>query len=97
MISHVKHDICQINSENMLKAIGQFMVMATSSNSRFDKYRRNESGGTLSTDELDGYAIFNQKCTSCHATDIFTDTRFATMVCQSIQQSMISVVFALPN
>jgi cytochrome c peroxidase len=66
----------QINSENMLKALGQFMVMATSSNSRFDKYRRNESGGTLSTDELDGYALFNQKCASCHATDIFTDNSF---------------------
>lgn len=65
-----------INSENMLKALGQFMVMATSSNSRFDKYRRNESGGTLSQDELDGYAIFNQKCASCHATDIFTDNSF---------------------
>ena len=66
----------QINSENMLKALGQFMVMATSSNSRFDKYRRNESGGTLSTDELEGYALFNQKCASCHATDIFTDNSF---------------------
>jgi cytochrome c peroxidase len=66
----------QINSENMLKALGQFMVMATSSNSRFDKYRRNESGGTLSQDELDGYTIFNQKCASCHATDIFTDNSF---------------------
>lgn len=65
-----------INSENMLKALGQFMVMATSSNSRFDKYRRNESGGSLSQDELDGYAIFNQKCASCHATDIFTDNSF---------------------
>lgn len=66
----------QINSENMLKALGQFMVMATSSNSRFDKYRRNESGGNLSQDELDGYAIFNQKCASCHATDIFTDNSY---------------------
>jgi cytochrome c peroxidase len=66
----------QINSENMLKALGQFMVMATSSNSRFDKYRRNETGGDLSTDELEGYALFNQKCASCHATDIFTDNSF---------------------
>ncbi|WP_395064290.1 cytochrome-c peroxidase [Flavobacterium sp.] len=66
----------QINSENMLKALGQFMVMVTSSNSRFDKFRRNEVGGTLTQDELDGYAIFNQKCASCHATDIFTDNSF---------------------
>jgi cytochrome c peroxidase len=66
----------QINSENMLKALGQFMVMMTSSNSRFDKYRRNESGGTLTQDEQQGYALFNQKCASCHATDLFTDNSF---------------------
>ena len=66
----------EINSENMLKALAQFMTMLTSSNSRFDKYRRNETGGTLTSEELDGYAIFNQKCASCHATDIFTDNSF---------------------
>ncbi len=65
-----------INTENMLKAMGQFLVMVTSSNSRFDKYRRNESGGTLTQEELDGYAIFNQKCAQCHATDLFTDNSF---------------------
>jgi cytochrome c peroxidase len=65
-----------INSENMLKALGQFMVMMTSSNSRFDKFRRNEIGGTLTQEEQDGYAIFNQKCASCHATDLFTDNSF---------------------
>jgi cytochrome c peroxidase len=66
----------EINSENMLKALGQFMVMLTSSNSRFDKYRRQESGGTLTQDELDGYTVFNAKCASCHATDLFTDNSF---------------------
>lgn len=66
----------QINSENMLKALGQFMALLVSSNSKFDKYRRNESGGTMTADELDGYAIFNQKCASCHATDLFTDNSF---------------------
>ena len=25
---------------------------------------------------MEGYAIFNQKCASCHATDIFTDNSF---------------------
>lgn len=66
----------QINVENMLKALSQFMVMLTSSNSRFDKYRRHETGGDLSADELEGYAVFNQKCASCHATDLFTDHSF---------------------
>lgn len=66
----------EINSENMLKALAQFMTMLTSSNSRFDKYRRNETGGTLTSEELAGYALFNQKCASCHATDLFTDNSF---------------------
>ena len=66
----------EINSENMLKALAQFMTMLTSSNSRFDKYRRNEVGGTLTSDELAGYEVFNQKCASCHATDLFTDNSF---------------------
>lgn len=65
-----------ITTENMLKAMGQFLVMVTSSDSRFDKYRRNEAGGTLTQEELDGYALFNQKCASCHATDLFTDNSF---------------------
>lgn len=66
----------EINSENMLKALAQFMTMLTSSNSRFDKYRRSETGGNLTQIELDGYTVFNQKCASCHATDIFTDNTF---------------------
>jgi len=66
----------EINAENMLKALAQFMTMLTSSNSKFDKYRRNEPGGTLTQDELEGYQIFNQKCASCHATDLFTDNSF---------------------
>ena len=66
----------EINSENMLKALAQFQIMLVSSNSRFDKYRRNELGGTLTSEELEGYALFNQKCASCHATDIFTDNSF---------------------
>jgi cytochrome c peroxidase len=65
-----------INSENMLKALAQFQIMLVSSNSKFDKYRRNEAGGALTTEELAGYALFNQKCASCHATDIFTDNSF---------------------
>lgn len=66
----------EIDSENTLKALSQFMVMLTSSHSRFDKYRRNESGGSLTAEELAGYALFNQKCASCHATDLFTDDSF---------------------
>lgn len=65
-----------INTENMLKAMGQFLVRITSSNSKFDQFRRHETGGTLTDEELQGYAVFNQKCASCHATDLFTDNSF---------------------
>ncbi|MDO5969248.1 cytochrome c peroxidase [Flavivirga aquimarina] len=66
----------EINSENMLKALSQFMIMMISSNSKYDKYVRNEEGGTLSTQELDGLESFKAKCTSCHATDLFTDQSY---------------------
>lgn len=66
----------EINTENMFKALSQFMIMNISANSRFDKYRRNEAGGTLSSDELAGYSVFNTKCASCHASDLFTDNSF---------------------
>lgn len=65
-----------ISTETMLQALSQFMVMATSSNSKFDKYRRKEAGGTLTAQETQGYALFNAKCASCHATDLFTDNSF---------------------
>jgi cytochrome c peroxidase len=65
-----------ITVENMLKALSQFMVMMVSHNSKFDKYRRGEQGGTFTAQELLGYEIFNQKCASCHATDLMTDDSF---------------------
>jgi cytochrome c peroxidase len=65
-----------IDTEHLLKALGQFMVTMVSSNSKFDKFKRNESGGTLTTEEFEGYELFNQKCASCHATDLFTDNSF---------------------
>ncbi len=66
----------QINTENMLKALSQFMVMNISANSKFDHYRRGEDGLVLTADEQSGYAIFNAKCANCHATDMFTDNSF---------------------
>jgi cytochrome c peroxidase len=65
-----------VSIENMLKALSQFMVMLTSSNSKFDHYRRNETGGTFSDEETAGYTIFKAKCASCHATDLMTDDSF---------------------
>ena len=61
-----------ISSKEFLQAFAQFMGAMISANSKYDKYVRNE-GVQLSADELDGLNLFKQKCSSCHATDLFTD------------------------
>lgn len=65
-----------INGAAMLKALSQFMVMLISANSRYDKFVRSETGGTLNADETAGLSLFKQKCATCHATDLFTDQTF---------------------
>lgn len=65
-----------VTSGNILKALGQFMTMMLSANSLYDKYVRNEQGGSLSPQELQGMELFQAKCASCHSTDLFTDSSF---------------------
>ncbi|WP_370424660.1 cytochrome-c peroxidase [Tenacibaculum dicentrarchi] len=66
----------EINMSNMLKALSQFMMMMVSSNSKYDKYVRNEEGGNFTAQEKQGLASFKEKCASCHQTDLFTDDSF---------------------
>ena len=66
----------QIDTPQFLKALAQFTSALTSADSRYDKYVRHEPGGTLTASELRGRALFQQKCSSCHATDLFTDESF---------------------
>lgn len=66
----------EVSSGNMLKALAQFMTLMVSANSRYDKYVRNEPGGTLNSQELQGRSLFQTNCASCHATDLFTDSKF---------------------
>jgi cytochrome c peroxidase len=65
-----------ITSQMMLKAMAQFMAMLVSSNSKYDKYIRGESGGNLTAQELSGLNLFRQKCSSCHTEPLFTDLTF---------------------
>lgn len=65
-----------INSERFLKALSQFMLTMVSANSRYDKYVRKEAGGELTTDELAGLTVFKQKCSTCHAGELFTDQSY---------------------
>lgn len=61
-----------ITSKEFLQAFSQFMSAMISANSRYDKYVRKE-GEILTAEELHGLTIFEEKCRSCHATDLFTD------------------------
>ncbi|WP_333474227.1 cytochrome-c peroxidase [Zunongwangia sp. HGR-M22] len=66
----------EVNNEYFFKALSQFMVMMISSNSKYDKYVREEEGGTFSETEKLGLGIFKQKCATCHKMDLFTDDAF---------------------
>jgi cytochrome c peroxidase len=63
----------EINSERMLKSIAQFMGLINSSNSKFDKYKRDEGNTQLTEAESRGYDIFKGKCNACHTEPLFSD------------------------
>ncbi|MDH7446274.1 cytochrome-c peroxidase [Aquimarina sp. 2201CG14-23] len=65
----------KINSENLLKALSQFMIMMISSNSKYDKIERDE-GSVFTTDESAGFELFKSKCASCHSGTLFTDQSY---------------------
>lgn len=66
----------QVSSSNLLNALAQFMTIMISADSKYDKYVRNEPGGNLSAQELQGLSLFQNHCAFCHATDVFTDSSF---------------------
>lgn len=66
----------EINTERMFKSMAQFMGAMVSSNSKYDKYMRKENGVSLSSRELSGLAIFENKCAGCHVAPLFTDHSF---------------------
>ncbi|MEZ5007084.1 MAG: cytochrome c peroxidase [Chitinophagales bacterium] len=64
-------DIDTITSPFLLHALSQFTLMMISDQSKFDLYLNNKA--TLSNEEMKGYEIFNQKCSSCHSGVLQTD------------------------
>jgi cytochrome c peroxidase len=66
----------KVTTAAFLQALSQFMAMLVSANSPYDHYVRNEPGGTLPGEALEGLAVFQQKCAGCHATDLFTDQTY---------------------
>jgi len=64
----------EITSQRMLLAITQFVGSIVSYNSKYDKVKRGEASFTEA--EQNGYALFQQKCATCHTEPLFTDLSF---------------------
>lgn len=64
-----------ITPERIYKSISQYEYTLISANSKYDKVKRNE-GETFTPSEAQGYQVFQQKCISCHSTELFTDQSF---------------------
>ena len=61
--------------EKTLKAISQFLLTLVSSNSKYDKVMSGDLQFT--TQEKNGYALFQKNCSSCHREPLFTNDEFA--------------------
>ncbi|WP_215242226.1 cytochrome-c peroxidase [Dyadobacter helix] len=62
-----------VSSQNVAKALAQFQRSLISADSRYDRFRLNKPGGSLTADELSGLELVRQKCQGCHAGELFTD------------------------
>ncbi|MEO6315529.1 MAG: cytochrome c peroxidase [Chitinophagaceae bacterium] len=66
----------EITTSNFLKALSQFMVMCISSHSKYDSVKQHLGSVVFTEAEQKGYALFQLKCSSCHAEPLFTDYSF---------------------
>jgi cytochrome c peroxidase len=64
----------EINSQLMLKAMAQFMVMMVSADSKYDRVKKGTASFTA--EETGGYNTFKAKCAACHAEPLFTDLSY---------------------
>lgn len=63
-----------VTSERLLKSLSQFLCMMTTTDSKYDKYRRGEV--ELTENELSGLKLFRSRCENCHKEPLFTDNSF---------------------
>jgi cytochrome c peroxidase len=64
----------EINSQKMLKALSQFMLLMVSADSKYDKVKKGQAN--FNTFEQAGYTTFQAKCTGCHKEPLFTDLSY---------------------
>lgn len=65
----------EVTPDRIYRSIAQYQYTLISANSKYDKVKRNE-GETFTDSEARGYQVFQQKCASCHSTELFTDQTF---------------------
>jgi cytochrome c peroxidase len=65
-----------ITGERFLKAISQFMLTLVSSDSKYDRVMRGETGAEFTEPENRGYVLFKKHCASCHTEPLFTNQTF---------------------
>ncbi|UMB61022.1 c-type cytochrome [Lutibacter sp. A80] len=64
-----------ITPDRIYNSIAQYEYMLISANSKYDSVKRNE-GAVFTESEAQGYQIFQEKCATCHSTELFTDQSF---------------------
>lgn len=64
----------KVTGQLTLKALSQFLVLLTTSNSKYDKVMRNEE--KFNESEQKGYILFRNHCASCHTEPLFSNEQF---------------------
>ncbi|UMB55025.1 c-type cytochrome [Lutibacter sp. A64] len=65
----------EITPERIYNSIAQYEYTLISANSKYDSVKRNEEV-VFTENEAKGYQIFQEKCATCHSTELFTDQSF---------------------
>lgn len=64
----------EITADRIYNSIAQYEYTLISNNSKYDKVKREEE--IFTENEALGYQVFQEKCMSCHSTELFTDQSF---------------------
>ena len=64
-----------VTANGIYNSIAQYEYTLISANSKYDKVKR-EEGETFTESEALGYSVFQEKCMSCHSTELFTDQSY---------------------
>jgi cytochrome c peroxidase len=69
-------DSDRITGQRVLLALAQFQLSLVSANAKYDSVQRGESAFTAQ--EVAGYQLYQQHCSTCHAEPLFSTYQFAS-------------------